>query len=58
MGSFTVHCRLSPRFLLSNARGASEVNHLKVSPVGSLAFVYPEATGRGLRERQERGSLR
>jgi UDPglucose--hexose-1-phosphate uridylyltransferase len=48
---FTVHCRLSPRFLLSNALGASDVNYFETSHAESLAFFYPEAAARGLRER-------
>ena len=58
---FTVHCRLSPRFLLSNALGASDVNYFEISHAESLAFFYPEAAARGLRERfqdSERGGLR
>src|ERR687884_639394 len=46
---FTVHCRLSPRFLLSNALGTSDVNYFEVSHVESLAFFYPEAAARDLR---------
>jgi UDPglucose--hexose-1-phosphate uridylyltransferase len=48
---FTVHCRLSPRFLLSNTLGASDVNYFEISHAESLAFFYPEAAARGLRER-------
>jgi UDPglucose--hexose-1-phosphate uridylyltransferase len=58
---FTVHCRLSPRFLLSNALGTSDVNYFEVSHAESLAVFYPEAAARGLRERfddSERGGSR
>lgn len=48
---FSVHCRLSPRFLLSNALGTSDVNYFEISHSESLAFFYPEAAARGLRER-------
>ncbi len=48
---FTVNCRLSPRFSLSNANGASDVNYFEVSNAESLAFFYPKATERELRER-------
>ena len=48
---FTAHCRLSPRFLLSNALGASDVNYFEVSHTESLAFFYPEAAANGLRAR-------
>lgn len=58
---FTVHCRLSPRFLLSNALGVSDTNYLDISHAEPLAFFYPEAAARSLRERfenPERGELR
>lgn len=48
---FTVHCRLSPRFLLSNEIGASDVNYFEISHAESLAFFYPEAAANGLRGR-------
>jgi UDPglucose--hexose-1-phosphate uridylyltransferase len=48
---FTVHCRLSPRFLLSNALGTSDVNYFEISHSESLAFFYPEAAASGLRGR-------
>ena len=48
---FTVNCRLSPRFPLSNASGASDVDYFETSNAESLAFFYPKATARGLRER-------
>ncbi len=46
---FEVHCRLSPRFLLDNALGSSDVNYFEVSHAESLAFFYPEAAAEGLR---------
>ncbi len=48
---FAVNCRLSPRFPLSNASGASDVNYFEVSNAESLAFFYAKATARELRER-------
>jgi hypothetical protein len=48
---FTVNCRLSPRFPLSNASVASDVNYFEVSNAESLAFFYPKVTARELRER-------
>src|SRR5215217_2837913 len=48
---FTVHCRLSPRFLLSNALRTSDVNYFEISHAKPLAFFYPEAPARSLRER-------
>jgi hypothetical protein len=50
---FTVHCRLSPRFLLSNALVTSDVNYFEISHAEPLAFFYPEPAARGLRERFE-----
>jgi UDPglucose--hexose-1-phosphate uridylyltransferase len=47
---FTLNCRLSPRFPLSNASEASDVNYFEVSNAKSLAFFYREATARELRE--------
>lgn len=46
---FEVHCRLSPRFLLDNELGSSDVNYFEVSHAESLAFFYPEAAAQGLR---------
>lgn len=48
---FTVHCRLSPRFLLSNALGASDMNYFEIGHAESQAFFYPEAAASGLRQR-------
>ena len=48
---FAVNCRLSPRFPLSNASRASDVNYFEVSNAESLAFFYAKATARELRER-------
>ena len=48
---FEVHCRLSPRFLLSNELGASDINYFEISHAESLAFFYPEAAARRLRAR-------
>ena len=48
---FEVHCRLSPRFLLSNELGASDINYFEISHAESLAFFYPEAAAVGLRAR-------
>jgi len=48
---FTVNCRLSPRFPLSNASGVSDVNYFEASNAESLAFFYPKAFARELRER-------
>ena len=42
-GGFEVHCRLSPRFLLSNALGTSDINYFEISHSESLAFFFPEA---------------
>lgn len=54
---FEAHCRLSPRFLLSNELGASDVNYFEISHVESLAFFYPEAAAQGLRVRfSEKGA--
>jgi UDPglucose--hexose-1-phosphate uridylyltransferase len=50
---FGVRYRLSPRFLLSNTLGASDMNYLDVSRAGSLAFFYPEEAAKSLRERFE-----
>ena len=50
---FTVHCRLSPPFLLSNALGVSDVNYLDISPAEPPAFFYPEAAASSLRPRFE-----
>jgi hypothetical protein len=50
---FTGHCRLSPRFLLSNALGVSDVNYLDISPAEPPAFFYPEAAVSSLRPRFE-----
>ena len=47
---FTLNCRLSPRFLLSNASEASDVYYFEVSNAKSLAFFYPKVTARELRE--------
>lgn len=46
---FEVHCRLSPRFLLSNALGTSDINYFEVSHSESLAFFFPEAAAAALR---------
>jgi galactose-1-phosphate uridylyltransferase len=46
---FEVHCRLSPRFLLSNALGTSDINYFEISHAESLAFFYPEAAAGTLR---------
>jgi UDPglucose--hexose-1-phosphate uridylyltransferase len=51
---FTTHCRLSPRFLLSNELGTSDVNYFEISHSESLAFFYPEASAKSLRERFEK----
>lgn len=50
---FSVRYRLSPRFLLSNTLGASDMNYLDVSHAESLAFFYPEEAVKSLRERFE-----
>jgi hypothetical protein len=58
---FTVHYRLSPRFLLSNELGTSDVNYFEIGHSESLAFFYPEAAASGLRGRfsaSERGVSR
>jgi UDPglucose--hexose-1-phosphate uridylyltransferase len=52
-GGFIVHCRLSPRFLLSNALRISEVNYFEFLHAEPLAFFYPKAPARSLRERFE-----
>lgn len=39
---FTVHCRLSPRFLLSNALGTSDINYFEIMHSESLSFFSPE----------------
>ncbi len=46
---FEVHCRLSPRFLLSNALGTSDINYFETSHSESLAFFFPEASAGALR---------
>ena len=46
---FEVHCRLSPRFLLSNPLGTSDINYFEISHSESLAFFFPEAAARELR---------
>lgn len=46
---FEVHCRLSPRFLLSNALGTSDINYFEISHSESLAFFFPEAAAGTLR---------
>ena len=46
---FEVHCRLSPRFLLSNALGTSDINYFEISHSESLAFFFPEAAAGALR---------
>ncbi|QIN78646.1 hypothetical protein GBA65_09055 [Rubrobacter marinus] len=46
---FEVHCRLSPRFLLSNALGTSDINYFEISHSESLAFFFPEAAAGSLR---------
>ena len=48
-GGFEVHCRLSPRFLLSNALGTSDINYFEISHSESLAFFFPEAAAGALR---------
>lgn len=53
---FEVHCRLSPRFLLNNALGASDVNYFQTSHVESMAFFYPEEAASGLRARFQQGA--
>jgi hypothetical protein len=56
-----VPCRLSPRFLLSRTRGTSDVNYFEISHAEPLAFFYPEAATRSLREPfedSERGGSR
>ncbi len=46
---FEVHCRLSPRFLLSNTLGTSDINYFEISHSESLAFFFPEAAAGALR---------
>ena len=46
---FEVHCRLSPRFLLSNALGTSDINYFEISHSESLAFFFPEVAAATLR---------
>lgn len=50
---YEVHCRLSPRFLLSNALGTSDINYFEISHSESLAFFFPEAAAGVLRSRFE-----
>ncbi len=50
---FEVHCRLSPRFLLSNALGTSDINYFEISHSESLAFFFPEAAAGALRRHFE-----
>ncbi len=45
---FEVHCRLSPRFLLSNTLGTSDINYFEISHSESLAFFFPEAAAGAL----------
>ena len=50
---FEVHCRLSPRFLLSNPLGTSDINYFEISHSESLAFFFPEAAAEALSGRFE-----
>jgi hypothetical protein len=50
-----VHCRVSPRFLLSNYLMNSELNYFEVLHSNPLAYFSPEACARRLRSFIEAG---